>query len=54
MIPNSGALVSRPMWLPTSRPPMTPAITRRSLNISTKITTESLFQTGVIVLRAAA
>ena len=54
MIPNSGALVSRPMWFPTSRPPMTPAITRSSLNTSTKITTVPLVEADAIVLRAAA
>ena len=38
VIPTTGAVVLRPMSFPTVRPPMVPAITRRSLKTSTKIT----------------
>ena len=38
VIPTTGAVELRPISFPTVRPPMVPAITRRSLNTSTKIT----------------
>ena len=44
VMPITGAVEFRPMWLPTSRPPITPAMTRNSRNTSTKIT--SAFRRG--------